>query len=101
MFSPAIQKELDAIIASLPTTEEEIAQLFTREEVRGLPKNVCHCPLANWICGSDSSRLVYVLGGVSIVNREGKVQARARLTPAMSVFIQKFDTGHYPELIES
>lgn len=75
---------------------DAIRDFLVERKITGKQSQSCYCPVANYIRGFTAVPIC--VGRWSIIVGDTQL-ASLRYTDPLSVFIGKFDLGHYPELI--
>jgi hypothetical protein len=84
---------------------DEIADFFTEYNVKAIPGEAKTCAIAKWI-ENETGESVYVFHmGIDTAdnwkaNTDPNKEFQYPLTDAMHSFIKKFDSEHYPQLLE-
>lgn len=76
------------------------AEEFRRRGIKGIPENACECPFARFIKQETGVEDINVSNNDTIIGPEGGEQVWFINPDNMFEFIQEFDEGEYPELIE-
>lgn len=97
---------LQAYLASLGNSSEEVANALRKQGVKGLARSSCHCPILNaiykaipnyWpglrIIGGGESEYCATLQDSQIID--------PTLPPPVLAFIRDFDDDKYPDLVAS
>jgi hypothetical protein len=83
------------------TDADDVAQRLREKKILGKPCNEIACPLARAIRELDEGAVVRVNGFNAFVSYNEPSQIVTVALPiACQVFVQKFDLGDYPFLIE-
>lgn len=110
---PLTPEGVTAALNALPVGSEDIAMRFTELGIKGQRDNDCACPVAAYLLRvvSDAEYVqvggeaAYIKGIVRETVAAGFIQSfDARLSvnfsDAVSAFVEDFDAGMYPDLIE-
>lgn len=107
MTDTEFAKSVNDLLDKLPNTAAGIAQFFRDNSIKGQKGSLCFCPIANYInksCVTDGSLyLCQVLGSYAIgrgPGLAGKLRWINFNNEAVRAFVNEFDDGKYPELIE-
>lgn len=92
-----LRHELEHSVKFLPKTEQQIYQFLKKRDILGYRANSVRCPLANYIRKDLKVSTVSVTGSRISVSK-GDAYAFIRLPEALSLFVDHFDSGFYPEL---
>jgi len=84
-------------LSALGTDPKSVYHTLKNLGIRGIPTNPCHCPIAHYLtqCGFVN---VVVSGQLVIHTCEG--DKWEPLSMAVIQFINNFDDGMYPDLLE-
>lgn len=95
-------KKIEARLAELGSTSDEIAAKLRMEGIKGKPEEPDSCVIAKWLNVNDDGYSVYssIFPSVHhyVWTEEGQVH---HLPPVIGEFIASFDRGDYPSLIEN
>lgn len=92
---------LDEALQKLGTDPDKIARTFEARGHTGRPGIACDCPMAHYL---ESE-----LGDVSPIVLTTRIDVRGchrhvitiQPTAAVTTFVRRFDTGHYPALVRA
>lgn len=80
----------------LPKTGEAIASYLEVLEIKGVRKDICHCPIANYLRHSGIQPMVVTADEITIWDTwRTKLDAPV----AVSEFIRAFDAGSFDNLV--
>ena len=95
-------EELAALLASLGSSADEVADALYAAGVRGKPDDATCCPVANWLSEETGFEPYVEREGVCLyldidINDE-QPQLRAETPAAVAEFIRRFDHDGYRDL---
>lgn len=96
---------VETALASLPTSPDEIARVFTELNVAGVPTSPCSCPVANYLkseLGDPGARLNVTQVDVELSHDlhggDQGVWKFVDMPSHLTDFIKQFDAGEYRAL---
>lgn len=97
------KQQVQEALAELGENLEQVADRLLERGCKGLRKEACDCPLANYLTSKlDCS---FSVGGIAAhwnnIDEDGSnIDMCAHLTDATLAFRYHFDCGHIPELVK-
>ncbi len=100
-----MRRAVSGLVEDLGSTHHAIAESLAEHGVRGVPGNHEQCALARYlraVVGADPETVTVSIPGptLHVQLSKGRPAVRLRLTPEVRAFIQAFDAGLFPNLVD-
>lgn len=82
----------------MTATADEVAASLRAKGIKGRINTARTCPIARLVCGLGPEWAKAIVGSFRIFN--GHVNLHIDPPEGVCAFIEKFDEGHYPDLVE-
>lgn len=92
-------EEMQRVLEGLGDSSDEVASALARAGVKGMCGQSGSCALANHLRSLMLYQSYAAVTPSIVIWTDKKAAMRLSLPPAVQEFVQKFDEGHYPELI--
>lgn len=92
---------LEQALAELPDTADGIAAYFIEQECRGKQRFATCCPVANYLTGIGYDEATVSKFEINVwIDDDEAGELEADTPDAIADFIQRFDQGEWPELVD-
>lgn len=101
MSARPLREQVNATIAALGDSADQIAATLDAKGIRGRRGRACDCPVARYLLTSipDLNGVYVSSGSIGAYTKTVSVEMYTR--PGLVAFIVAFDDGAYPQLVAS